>query len=132
MSKAPRAGSRRAPAAGKSLARAIVAAVGDAAQADAVKAFATQAAADEAADELPELSTPQLAANLADFWRSGQRRRGRGPSIRTAPVIGAEQAGLDRLEIVQDDAPFLVDSVMGEIADQGLSVRSMFHPVVTV
>jgi glutamate dehydrogenase len=24
--------------------------------------------------------------------------------------------------------PFLVDSVMGEIADQGLSVRAMFHP----
>ena len=33
---------------------------------------------------------------------------------------------------MQDDAPFLVDSVMGEIADQGLSVRAMFHPIVEV
>ncbi|MET0271913.1 MAG: NAD-glutamate dehydrogenase domain-containing protein, partial [Phenylobacterium sp.] len=34
--------------------------------------------------------------------------------------------------IVQDDAPFLVDSVMGEISQQGLSVRALFHPIVTV
>ena len=33
---------------------------------------------------------------------------------------------------MQDDAPFLVDSVMGEIAEQGLSVRAMFHPIVEV
>ena len=33
---------------------------------------------------------------------------------------------------MQDDAPFLVDSLMGELADVGLDVRAMFHPVVEV
>ena len=97
-------------------------------QTDASRAFIDQAAADAAPDELPELPPEGLAASLADFWTSAAIRRGKAPVIRL--VHG--QAGLDRLEVVQDDAPFLVDSIMGEIADQGLSVRAMFHPIVTV
>jgi len=46
--------------------------------------------------------------------------------------VSDRASGLDRLEIIQPDAPFLVDSVMGEIAEQGLSVRAMFHPIVEV
>ncbi|HEX3701046.1 MAG TPA: NAD-glutamate dehydrogenase [Phenylobacterium sp.] len=123
MSKRPRAGS--------ALVRAVMAALdGDRAK-SAARGFAEQAGADAAPDELPELSTGELAANLADFWRFGERRRGRGPAIRIAPAKG-RKAAFDRLEIVQDDAPFLVDSIMGEIADQGLSVRAMFHPIVEV
>ena len=119
----------RAPRAGSGLAKSILSELtGDPAE-TAAAAFAKQAAADAQADELPELPAGGLARNLADFWRFGERRRGRAPQIRIAPAVGAE---LDRLEIVQDDAPFLVDSVMGEIADQGLSVRAMFHPVVEV
>jgi glutamate dehydrogenase len=112
------------------LVKAVLAALaGDPAK-PAAKPFAEQASADAVPDELPELSTAELAQNLADFWRYGERRRGRAPMIRTAPVLGAEACGLDRLEIVQDDAPFLVDSVMGEIAERGLSVRALFHPIV--
>ena len=119
----------KAPRTGAALARALAAELkSDAAQA-AAKAFAAQAAADAQPDELPELSGADLARNLADFWRYAERRRGRTPQIR---IVAAEGGALDRLEIVQDDAPFLVDSVMGEIADQGLSVRAMFHPVVEV
>ncbi|TAJ71360.1 MAG: NAD-glutamate dehydrogenase [Phenylobacterium sp.] len=121
MSRAPRIGSGLAKALQNEL-------KDDAAQAGA-KAFGKQAAEDAQPDELPELSTADLARNLADFWRFAERRRGRAAQIRIAPAIGAE---LDRLEIVQDDAPFLVDSVMGEISDQGLSVRAMFHPIVEV
>jgi glutamate dehydrogenase len=114
------------------LPKALLAALkGDPAIASA-KLFAAQAAADAAPDELPELTTAELAQNLADFWRFGERRRGRGPTIRIEPVLGGKNGGLDRLEIVQDDAPFLVDSIMGEIAEQGLSVRALFHPIVEV
>ncbi|CAN7158045.1 NAD-glutamate dehydrogenase [Phenylobacterium sp. LjRoot219] len=108
------------------LVRAILQEIGDDA---ATRVFAEQAADDVIPAETPELSAAALAANLSDFWRFGERRRGRGPLVRIAPVLGAE-AELDRLEVVQDDCPFLVDSVMGEIADQGLSVRAMFHPMV--
>ncbi|WP_068874603.1 MULTISPECIES: NAD-glutamate dehydrogenase [unclassified Phenylobacterium] len=119
----------RSPRAGSGLAKSLQTELQDDAAPIGVKAFAKQAADDAQPDELPELSSADLARNLADFWRFAQRRRGRAPQIRIAAATGAE---LDRLEIVQDDAPFLVDSVMGEIADQGLSVRAMFHPIVEV
>src|SRR5207302_224994 len=63
----------------QTLPKAVLAALkGDPAIAGA-RTFAEQAAADAAPDELPELSTAELGANLADFWRFGERRRGRGP-----------------------------------------------------
>ena len=99
-------------------------------QGEAAKAFVSLAAEDAAPDELPEIHTKDLAALLADFWAFAATRKAGGPVIRLAPIEGAP--ALERLEIIQDDAPFLVDSIMGEIADQGLSVRSMFHPVVEV
>jgi glutamate dehydrogenase len=100
----------RSPRAGSGLLKALKSELGDEAATEGGKAFAAQAAADAQPDELPELSTPDLARNLADLWRFAERRRGRGPQIRIAPAMGAE---LDLLEIVQDDAPFLVDSVLG-------------------
>ncbi|MGZ6040270.1 MAG: hypothetical protein ACXWKR_16500, partial [Phenylobacterium sp.] len=58
----------RAPATPPALTKAVVAALkGDPALGRA-RVFASQAAADAAPDELPELATAQLAANLADFW----------------------------------------------------------------
>ena len=119
----------RAPKGVPGLTKALQAELRDDPAAAGAKAFARQATEDAQPDELPELSAADLARNLADFWRFAARRRGRTPQIRIAPATGAD---LDRLEIVQDDAPFLVDSVMGEIADQGLSVRAMFHPLIEV
>ncbi len=46
----------------------------------------------------------------------------------SAPPDGTDLKS-DLLEIVQPDRPFLVDSIMGDIAEQGFSVRAMFHPV---
>ncbi|WP_374578453.1 NAD-glutamate dehydrogenase [Phenylobacterium sp.] len=108
----------------------VTAFTGLAGEAPSAQAFVLQAAEDAAPDELPELSSQALGALLADFWAFAAVRKGEAPVLRLAPVEGAP--GLERLEILQDDAPFLVDSVMGEIADQGLSVRAMFHPVVAV
>ncbi len=50
--------------------------------------------------------------------------------IRIRRGIGAGGRPLDRdiLEIAGPDMPFLVDSVMGELADQGVAALAMFHP----
>jgi glutamate dehydrogenase len=97
--------------------------------------FLDQAFEDYVADETPELGPEDFAAVLAEFWRFGEvREGGAGPKIRLAPGKGADgrPLGYDLLEIVQDDTHFLVDSVMGELGEQGVSVRAMFHPVLSL
>ena len=122
----------RSPNPAAALVKAFAQALGDIPRDDPARAFIAQAAEDAAPDELPELSTSELAENLADFWRFAERRRGHGPTLRLVPVASEAGAPLQRLEILQDDAPFLVDSIMGEITEQGFSVRAMFHPIVVV
>lgn len=95
--------------------------------------YLAQAHEDYAADETPELNGEDLAAVLAQVWLAGnQRQSGDAPLVSVGPAVGAEgrSTGYDLVSIVQDDRPFLVDSVMGELADAGVSVRAMFHPVV--
>ncbi|MDP3176170.1 MAG: NAD-glutamate dehydrogenase, partial [Phenylobacterium sp.] len=126
MSRAPRATANAA----QTLRDALNTALGD--DAAAAASFADQAARDDSPEDFPHHDPKALAADLADFWRFGDKRRGRKPSLRVLPASGANGAAFDRLEIVQDDSPFLVRSVMGEIAEQGLSIRALFHPVVEV
>ena len=88
-------------------------------------ALIAQAAQDYVAEEAPELGLNGVAAGLADFWTFADHRNGDEPAIRAAGD-GA------RIDILQPDRPFLVDSVMGEIAEARLPVRAMFHAVVEV
>src|SRR5262249_56918336 len=50
----------------------------------------------------------------------------------------SDRAGHERLrndsvlEIVNDDMPFLVDSVLAELAERGIEVRFVVHPVLTL
>jgi glutamate dehydrogenase len=82
--------------------------------------------------ELPDVSLADFAGALAGFWRSRSIESGGSCTIRIEKASGADgrDLELDRLEIVQPDAPFLVDSVMGQIAEAGASVKAMVHPLV--
>ena len=52
--------------------------------------------------------------------------------------LAAPESATDRLkdisvlEIINDDMPFLVDSVLGELADRGVEVLLVAHPVISV
>ncbi|MGZ9100057.1 MAG: NAD-glutamate dehydrogenase, partial [Brevundimonas sp.] len=97
------------------------------------RSYLAQAWDDYAADETPELSGPDLGALLASAWRSaGERKAGEPARITLGPLTGADgrPAGYDSVTLVQDDKPFLVDSVMGELAEAGVTVRSLYHPIV--
>ena len=96
------------------------------------EAFIAQIAGDLVPEELPAAPLNDLAAALASFWRFAQAHKGHAPAIRIRRWTGADDVdhGRDLLEIVQPDRPFLVDSIMGEIAETGIPVRAMFHPVV--
>jgi glutamate dehydrogenase len=99
------------------------------------RSFLQQALDDYSGDETPDLSPGDFAAILADFWLWGATRSlDAAPAARLIRAAGAGGRSLpyDVLEILQEDAPFLVDSVMGEMGEQGVSVRAMFHPVLTL
>ena len=100
--------------------------------AGAGKDFLRQAWEDYAADETPDLDGRDMAGLLAMAWRGAEgRAHGEPARITLSPLVGAAGAplGYDALIVIQDDRPFLVDSVMGELADAGVTVRSMYHPV---
>ncbi len=101
------------------------------AAAPSAEGFLIQVIDDCAPDELVGMSEGDLAAILADFWRFASTDGLTDPAIRLrrAAGEGGRDLGYDLLEIVQPDRPFLVDSIMGEIADLGFAVRAMFHPV---
>jgi glutamate dehydrogenase len=82
-------------------------------------------------DEAPGLTAEDLGALLAAFWDWGCAIKGTGPDLRLIRARGADgrDLGLDLLEIVQPDAPFLVDSVMGAVGDGGCEIKAMYHPV---
>ncbi len=125
-------GGREAPNPGRSLVESIAKALKRKTLSPQQQAFADQVAADWRADELPEFDTGAFALALADVWSFAEGFDGGAPTIRVAPASGRAKPNLDLLVIVQEDKPFLVDSVMGEIGDQGLEVRAMFHPVAEI
>ena len=97
------------------------------------KNFLTQILEDFDADELPGLTADDLNRVIDGFWQYGSRRDGAQTLRRIMPVLDGrgQPTGYDAAEIVQGDSPFIVETVMGELIDQGVSIRSMFHPVVT-
>jgi glutamate dehydrogenase len=82
-------------------------------------------------DELPGVAAADIAHLMAGFWAFAEGCEA-ALKLRIVPARGADGRDLaaDLLEIAQPDAPFLVDSVMGEVADAGLTVKAMFHPML--
>ena len=86
---------------------------------------------DASEDELGDLSVADFAALAHDFWIWRAERPCEEQCIRVRRGVGIDGQQLDRdiLEIAGPDMPFLVDSVMGELADQGVPSLAMFHPL---
>ena len=96
--------------------------------------FARQVADDFQPDEIGGAGPAALTAFLADAWKLALQRKGEAPLVRLLQAKGTDgaQLKLDLLVVVQDDKPFLVDSIMGELGEGGFGVEAMFHPVVTL
>jgi glutamate dehydrogenase len=86
-------------------------------------------------EDLMRYDPRQLADLAADAWTLLSVRKPGVPKIRleTPGLPGYERLRADSvLEIVNDDMPFLVDSVLAELAERGIEVRFVVHPVLTV
>ncbi len=98
--------------------------------------FVAQFFARAASEDLAAYEPRELAALAEDAWLFLQDRRPGTPRIRVesrdAPAGGDALQAVTVVEIVNDDMPFLFDSVMGELNEHGVEIRLVVHPVFTV
>jgi glutamate dehydrogenase len=86
-------------------------------------------------EDLMRYDPRQLADLAADAWSLLAVRKPGVPKIRlnTPGLAGHDRLRADSvLEVVNDDMPFLVDSVLAELAERGIDVRFVVHPVLAV
>ena len=89
-----------------------------------------------APEDLVRYEPKELAALAEAAWSLLGERKAGTTHIRIenrADVAGSHQVGkVTVIEIVNDDMPFLLDSVLGELTEQGILVRLVVHPIVSV
>ena len=87
-------------------------------------------------EDLMRYDARELADLAADAWSFLAERKPGAPKVRLqSPAVRAEHERLRTtsvLDIVNDDMPFLVDSVLGELAERGVDIRLVVHPVFAV
>ena len=81
-------------------------------------------------EDLERYSPEELAAIADDSWAFLAQRTAGSPKVRLAPAAATRGASV--LDIVNDDMPFLVDSVLGELHERGLDISLLVHPVFSV
>ena len=94
------------------------------------EAFVAKLFALAAPEDLRHCGAAELTNIAERSWSFLAERHPGKPKIRFEPLAGAR--GVSVLEIVNDDMPFLVDSVVGELNGRGLEIRSFVHPVFLV
>jgi glutamate dehydrogenase len=86
-------------------------------------------------EDLLSYAAEDLAALARRAFGLLAERTPGAPKIRCGPVplpSTRERRSVWVLEIVNDDMPFLLDSVMGELAERRITVRLVAHPVLRV
>ncbi|MGO9400963.1 MAG: NAD-glutamate dehydrogenase, partial [Xanthobacteraceae bacterium] len=83
-----------------------------------------------AADELTRYSAEELAGIGEQSWSFVLQREPGAPKVAFAPSYAGRSTAV--LEILNDDMPFLVDSVLGELSERAVDIRLLVHPVFTL
>jgi glutamate dehydrogenase len=79
-------------------------------------------------DDVP--TTAWLAGNVRSALEFIAEKPQRKHKIRTRPLVGpGGAADGTAIDILNDDMPFLVDSIMAELQARGLAVRKFLHPI---
>src|SRR5258708_9376900 len=85
-----------------------------------------------APDDLRRYGPDELAAIAQRSWSLFAERKAGAPKISFEPAPAPATRTVAVLDIVNDDMPFLLDSVVGELNQHGLDIRLLVHPVFTV
>lgn len=97
----------------------------------ALSQFYSNVSPDEVVDYEPE----QLYAASLALWRFCAHRDPGAPGVRLYNPRMTEhgwESPHTVLEIINDDMPFLVDSVTAYLTDRGIGIHTLLHPVLTV
>ncbi len=83
-------------------------------------------------ENVGELGDRDIAVLAEGLWDWAAALPGDARSARIRPLQDGENAHRDGwlLEAAGPDAPFLVDSLLGECVERGLEVRALLHPIV--
>ncbi len=81
-------------------------------------------------EDLARYTAQELAGIAERSWSFLAERKPGAPKIRFEPAAALHGGSI--LEIVNDDMPFLVDSVISEINQRGLDIRLFVHPLFVV
>ena len=84
-------------------------------------------------EDLAPLPPSALGALARDAWAHLATRTVGGHDVRVAsPDLPGLGRDITVVEVVNDDMPFLVDSAMAELADRGLPIRLVVHPILAM
>ncbi|MBM3540408.1 MAG: NAD-glutamate dehydrogenase [Alphaproteobacteria bacterium] len=103
--------------------------------ADPIERFARRTYEGVAPELLLETSAEALSGTLLSLWRFAARRVPGAPKIRVYNPTHEEHGWSTThtvVEIVNDDMPFIVDSVVAALNRQDLIVHLLVHPIVRV
>ena len=81
-------------------------------------------------DDLEHYRPEELAHFAEHAWSFLLERKPGAPKIGFAPARAMPAIAV--LEILNDNMPFLVDSVVGELSERGADIRLLVHPVFAV
>ncbi|MFN4283700.1 MAG: NAD-glutamate dehydrogenase [Alphaproteobacteria bacterium] len=102
---------------------------------EAAERFLRQFYAAVAPEDVADLSPEDLAGSALALWRFGQSRPPQTPKVRAYNPRVADHGwtcGHTVVEIVNDDMPFLVDSVTGWLTQKAIGLHQLIHPVIRV
>ena len=102
---------------------------------EAAELFLRQFYGAVAPEDVADLTPEALTGSALALWRFAQTRPAKTPKVRAYNPRIADHGwtcGHTVVEIVNDDMPFLVDSVTGWISQKGLGLHQVIHPIIHV
>ena len=83
-------------------------------------------------EDLANYDASSLALLAEQSWEHVQRRTAGSADIRVVNPVMPDGREISVLEVLNDNMPFLFDSTMAELAEQGIEVTLVAHPVMAV
>src|SRR6478752_2838042 len=83
-------------------------------------------------EDLVNYDAASLAFLAEQAWEHVQQRTAGSADIRVINPIMPDGREISVLEVLNDNMPFLVDSTMAELTEQGIEVALVAHPIIAV